>query len=97
MPSNPNHSIILQFYDLDIFFLSQLAEIKLPVQELLGGEYVMVWLVRRTTYRQPGGINFVFLGNKAENTLKIFGANHFITDGCLDFFFRTSDTKYLLN
>lgn len=31
----PNHSMILQFCDLDIFLLSQLAEIKLHVQELL--------------------------------------------------------------
>lgn len=74
-----------------------MAEIKLHVQDLQGGESVMVWLVRGTTQRQPGGISFVFLGNKAENTLKIFGANHFITDGCLDLFFRTSGTKFLLN
>lgn len=97
MPSNPNHSLTLGFYDLDIFLLSQLAEIKLHVQELLGGEIVMVWLVRRATHGQRGGINFVFLGNKAEKYTKIFGANHFIRHNCLGLYFRTSGTKFLLN
>lgn len=63
----------------------------------MGGESVMVWLVRGTTHGQPGDINFVFLGNKAENTLKIFGANHFITYDCLDLFLRTSGTKVFFN
>lgn len=65
--------MILQFYDLDIFVLSQLVEIKLHVQELLAGEGLMVWRVRRATHGQFGFINFVFLGNKAENTLKYLG------------------------